>query len=225
MRKRFLGTVLSLALVSCISVMGTLAYLTDRDSVANTFTVGNVNITLDEADVDEDGKYIYNLDGTLADRVDGNEYHLIPGQTYVKDPTVTVKAGSEESYVRMEVEVNCLAELDAIFAPSGANLLEIFNGYDENYWELASTDRDATDNTVTYEFRYINDTGTVEGGAYDIPLKPLFESFTLPGVITGEQLKMIGNNLKINVYGHAIQAATFDNADAAWAAFDQQVNP
>lgn len=220
MRKRFLGTVLSLALVSCISVMGTLAYLTDRDSVANTFTVGNVNIILDEADVDEDGQIIAG-----ADRVKGNEYHLIPGQTYVKDPTVTVKAGSEESYVRMEVEVNCLAELDAIFAPNGADLLDIFNGYDEKYWELVSTDRNTTDNTVTYEFRYINDTGTVEGGAHDIPLKPLFESFTLPGVITGEQLKMIGNNLKINVYGHAIQAATFDNANAAWTAFDQQMNP
>ena len=36
------------------SVAGTMAYLTSNDSVTNTFTVGNVVITLDETNVDND---------------------------------------------------------------------------------------------------------------------------------------------------------------------------
>jgi predicted ribosomally synthesized peptide with SipW-like signal peptide len=96
--------ILCVVLLVAGSVMATLAYLTDSDEVKNTVTVGKVDITVDESEVTPDGEPV---DG--ADRVDGNEYHLIPGQSYVKDPTMTVKKGSEESYVRMLVSVNCLS--------------------------------------------------------------------------------------------------------------------
>ena len=46
---------ISVVILVFASVMGTLAYLSDTDEVVNTFTVGNVDITLDEADVDENG--------------------------------------------------------------------------------------------------------------------------------------------------------------------------
>ena len=42
-------------LLVAASVMGTLAYLTSTDTVTNTFTVGNVQIKLDEAKVNEEG--------------------------------------------------------------------------------------------------------------------------------------------------------------------------
>ena len=67
------------------SVLGTLAYLTSQDTVVNTFTVGQVDIKLDEAKVDENGEEIQG-----ADRVKTNNYHLVPGMTYTKDPTMTV---------------------------------------------------------------------------------------------------------------------------------------
>ena len=38
------------------SVFGTVAYMTSKDQVKNTFTVGKVAINLDEAKVTEDGK-------------------------------------------------------------------------------------------------------------------------------------------------------------------------
>ena len=47
--------ILAVVAVVVASVLGTLAYLTDRSSVENTFTVGNVDIKLDEAVIDEDG--------------------------------------------------------------------------------------------------------------------------------------------------------------------------
>lgn len=196
------------------SVMGTLAYLTDRQAVVNTFTVGNVDITVDEAPVTPDGEVIPG-----EDRVEGNDYHLIPGQSYTKDPTMTVKAGSEESYVRMMVTINCISELRAIF---GAGFLphEYITGKDSNIWVYEDTVENG-DNTVTYEFRYYKPVDAFEA-TEDVVLEPLFTSFTIPGSLTGEQLKTIAN-LEIRVEGHAIQTATFNSAAAAWVAFDAQI--
>lgn len=219
MKKRSLLVLCSLLLLAAVSAMGTLAYLTDTDHAVNTFTVGQVDITLDEAAVDKNGELILDEEGNPVERVKGNEYHLIPGQTYIKDPTVTVKADSEESYIRMKVTINCLAELDTIFAPEGADLTAVFGGYDPEIWIYAGEVRDADANTITYEFRYKE---VVEGGEEDVVLEPLFVTFTLPGEITGEELKTI-QDLTITVYGHAIQAAGFTEEDTAWAAFDKQV--
>lgn len=52
--KALLLTLCAVLLVAA-SVMGTMAYLTSTDKVENTFTVGNVKITLDEAKVNTDG--------------------------------------------------------------------------------------------------------------------------------------------------------------------------
>ncbi len=196
------------------SVMGTLAYLTDRQAVVNTFTVGNVDITVDEAPVTPDGEVIPG-----EDRVEGNDYHLIPGQTYTKDPTMTVKKGSEESYVRMMVTINCISQLRGIFG-DGFLPHEYIDGKDDSIWVYNSTVENG-DNTVTYEFRYYKTVDAFEA-TEDIVLEPLFTSFTIPGELTGEQLATIAD-LEIRVEGHAIQTASFDNADAAWTAFGAQI--
>lgn len=98
------------ALLVAASVFGTLAYLTSTDEVVNTFTVGKVELKLDEAAVKEDGTYADAEKGHDA-RVDGNDYHLLPGHTYIKDPTVTVIKDSEDAYVRMIVEVKNIDQL------------------------------------------------------------------------------------------------------------------
>ena len=101
--KALLLTLCAVLLVAA-SVLGTMAYLTSTDTVTNTFTIGKVEITLDETDVT-------NPNGP---RVKANSYKLMPGTTYTKDPTVTVKAGSEESYVRMKVTFNNATEIIAL---------------------------------------------------------------------------------------------------------------
>lgn len=196
------------------SVMATLAYLTDSQEVVNTFTVGDVDIKVDEAPVTPDGKPVED-----EDRVEGNEYHLIPGQTYTKDPTLTVLKGSEGSYVRMMVTMNCISELRAIF---GQDFLphEFFEGRDSNIWVYENTVENG-DNTVTCEFRYYTTVDAFEA-TEDIVLAPLFTSFTIPGEMTGEQLATIAD-LEIRVEGHAIQTLSFETDDAAWAAFDAQM--
>lgn len=66
------------------SVAATVAYLTDTtDTVTNTFTVGKVDIDLTETP---------NQGTTWSAK-------LIPGESYAKDPVVTVKADSERCWL------------------------------------------------------------------------------------------------------------------------------
>ena len=208
--KKKLMTVLALVLVVAMSVAGTYAYLTSTDEVVNTFTVGNVAITLDEAKA--------NLDGTLVDganRVKANSYKLLPGHTYAKDPTVTVLKGSENSYVKMTVTFSNAAQLDAIFDPNGATLTSIFNGYDSTNWIYKGNTEDTANNTRTYEFWYKD---TVDALNEAVVLDALFDSITVPGNITNEQLDSI-KGMTITVNAYAIQADGLDTPEAAWAAF------
>ena len=207
-KKAMLMTLCAIILVVA-TVFGTMAYLTSTDEVVNTFTVGNVAIKLDEAPVDGNGK------ATTGDRVKENSYKLLPGHTYNKDPMVTLLAGSETSYVKMTVTFSKANELDAIFAPSGADLTSIFNGYDSANWIAKGNTKDATANTRTYEFWYKEAVGAPTA---DVALDALFDSITVPGTITKEQLDTI-KGMTITVNAYAIQADGFANADAAWAEF------
>ena len=70
--------VLALVMSLTLATTGTLAFLTDRDSDANVFTMGNVEIDLTE------------------DFVDGSE--LIPGKVITKKPVIT-NTGKTEAWV------------------------------------------------------------------------------------------------------------------------------
>lgn len=209
-RSKALLLTLCAVLLVAATIFGTMAYLTSTDTVTNTFTVGKVNIKLDEAKANPDGTLVEG-----AERVKANEYKLLPGHTYNKDPMVTVLSGSESSYVKMTVTFSKANELDAIFAPDGADMLKIFNGYDAANWIAKGNTKDATANTRTYEFWYKE---AVAAPTADVALDALFDSITVPGEITNEQLATI-ERMTITVNAYAIQADGFADAAAAWAAF------
>lgn len=235
MRSKPLIMALSLAAAAAVAVAGTAAFLTDRDTVTNTFTVGKVDITLDETKVNPDGTPV-----SPVERVEANDYHLIPGGEYVKDPTITVKAGSEESYVRMLVELNMYSAVKAIFGSEKLPDLpqNYVEGWNPEVWRCVGMTENG--DTCTLEFRYTEKDAsgnlvdkTIAGVDEDRPLPALFTKVLLPGAITGEQLATLYNDqgdadpsndkqFTISVTAHAIQKATFENADAAWAAFGEQ---
>lgn len=204
--RKILAMACAMALTAAIAVGGTLAYLTSTtDEVVNTFTVGNVAITLDEAKVDpETGAAL--IDGG---RVQANSYKLMPGHTYVKDPTVHVTAGSEDCYVRMFVKIE---NYDTLLEKMGTDALpEEFADWNKDYWACESYVMDG-DNAVL-EFRH---DGIVTDQS-EIPA--LFESITLPGTVTD----LTGlENVKIKVTAEAIQADGFADADAAFNALNTQ---
>lgn len=238
-------------LLVAASVLGTMAYLTDSKDVKNTFTVGNVTITLDEAKVDgngnaidKQGKRVTNL--ADAERVPGNAYKLLPGHTYTKDPTVTVLAPSVESYVRMKVTFNNASQIIAMctdpeFAEDGPTgvenafpLIRMVKFVEANAakWDGIIPDNMVDTKDMLADPKYIdakNDTltyyfyykETVEAPTADVKLATLFDSIKVPEWATGDQLKAL-QGFEINVVAEAIQADGFENADAAWAAFAAQ---
>ena len=219
--KKILTVAICAAFVVCAVIGGTIAYLQDTESVENTFTVGRIGITLDEAKVNTDGEPTdeENNPVSLADapRVYGNEYKLIPGHSYTKDPTVHVDADSEECYVRMLVTVNNQEVLDGIFAGSGSagDLTSIFTGYDPSKWELVNAHPHIEHDERVYEFRYYT---KLPASAEVQNLEPLFDGFTLPKFITGDHLGQL-KDFRIKVEAHAIQADGFADAAEAWDAF------
>ena len=238
--KALLLTLCAVLLIAA-SVLGTMAYLTSSAEVKNTFTVGKVEIKLDEAKVTADGKPV-----EPAQRVQQNEYKLMPGLTYTKDPTVTVLNGSDAAYVRMKVTFNNAAEIIALctdpeFAgdgPTGVEnafpLIRMVNFVEANAakWDgiipdnMVDTEEmladkyyfDAANDTLTYYFYYTETVGAPNG---DVKLPVLFNSITVPEWATGEQLAKL-EGFEINVVAEAIQAGSFANAGAAWAAFAPQ---
>lgn len=240
--KALLLTLCAVLLVAA-SVLGTMAYLTSTAKVENTFTIGKVEIKLDEAKVTADG---IPVEG--AARVTANSYKLMPGNTYTKDPTVTVKAGSEESYVRMKVTFNNATKIIALctdpeFAgdgPTGVEnafpLIRMVKFVEANAakWDGIIPDNmvetedmladakyfvhDAATDTLTYYFYYTDTVGAPDG---DVVLPVLFDTIKVPEWVTGEQLKAL-NDFRITVVAEAIQAGSFANADKAWEAFAPQ---
>lgn len=217
MKKKLLIMSVAMVLVCAFAVGMTIAYLTSTDEVVNTFTVGNVQIELDEAKVDVYGNLVVDSEtGSPVPRIKDNSYKLIPGHTYTKDPTVTVLEGSEESYIKMTVTVTKSDVLDTIFAPNGAQLTEIFTGFGSN-WEYKSNTEDNENKTRTYEFWYKE---TVDARENAEELEPLFTSIVVPDFITGDQLAEL-QTMKITVNAYAIQADGFTTPEAAWEAFAQ----
>ena len=246
-RKVLALTLCAIALVGA-SVMGTMAYLTDNDTVTNTFTVGNVDIMLDEAKVDEYGHAVDNSnnpikngddyiapdavdDNTSVVRVESNSYKLLPGHTYIKDPTVTVVAGSEDAYVRMLVEVNDIDKLkDAFPVDKYADwyagevflLQKLVGGWDNSVWTSTSVKTATTGEgesavtSATYEFRYKE---KVDYAATATELEPLFTYIDVPGELNNAEIAKL-NEVEITVKAHAIQFDGFANADEAWGNFD-----
>ena len=211
MKKKFLVACLCVALAVLTIAGTTLAYLTSQDEVINTFTVGKVEIKLDEAKANADGSLVPD-----AERVKANSYKLIPGHTYNKDPMVTVLKGSESSYIKMTVTFSKAAELDDIFKPNGADLTNIFTGYNAANWIAKGNTEDTTANTRTYEFWYKE---AVAAPTADVALDALFDQIKAPDSLTNSDLNNL-KDLKITVNAYAIQADGFATAEAAWAAFN-----
>lgn len=240
--KKILALLLCAVLLVGATVAGTVAYLTDKDDVTNTFTVGNVQIKLDEAVVDKETGKAPDLTNRTED---GNEeVRMIPGRTIDKDPTVTVLKDSEDCYVRVKVTVD-LSEswtsTDAVMAAWGWDETEGFDKFLEtwagtfagNYlatgnmvgfntvnWNVAVPVADRDAKTITYILNYKTDTnnifkknsGTNKDTDGNMVLEAIFTKVSVPQNLTNAQLALL-EGMEIKVEAHAIQAEGFVAAD------------
>ena len=188
-KTKALMLVLCAVLLVTASVLGTMAYLTSTDQVVNTFTVGKVAITLDEAKVKEDGTPVAG-----AARVTGNAYHLLPGHGYTKDPTVHVQANSEDSFIFVKVE-NGIANYEAgttIAAQIAENGWTALNGVENVYYKTYTKSAEITD-------------------------LPVFGNFTIADhADAADSWNNFSAETKVTVTAYAVQQDGFASAAAAW---------
>lgn len=189
-KTKALMLVLCAVLLVTASVLGTMAYLTSTDKVVNTFTVGKVAITLDEAQVKEDGTPVAG-----AARVKENAYHLLPGHTYTKDPTVHVQANSENSFIFVKVE-NGIARYEAgttIAAQIAANGWTPLEGVANVYYKAYTKSAEITD-------------------------LPVFGNFTIADNANGADGWNDIAEAKVTVTAYAVQTSGFNSETDAWNA-------
>ena len=197
-KTKALMLVLCAVLLVTASVLGTMAYLTSTDKVVNTFTVGKVAITLDEAKVDPDGTAV-----TPAERVKGNAYHLLPGHTYTKDPTVHVQANSEDSFIFVKVE-NGIEKYEAGTEVNPTIAKQIA----DCGWQPLKDDNNVDVKNVYYK--------TYTKSA-EITNLPVFGNFTIANhADAADSWNNFSAETKVTVTAYAVQQDGFASAAAAW---------
>lgn len=132
MKKKIAALVAVAMIFGCV-IGGTIAWLTaNSDTVTNTFTTSGIAIELKETE------------GTLNGQ--DREFKMVPGYTIAKDPTVTVKGGSEDCYLFVKVEkANDLDEYITYTVDIGDNKWKALDGVDGVYYrEVAADSADQT---------------------------------------------------------------------------------
>lgn len=203
MKKKITAIFLCVALVAIAIVGASLAYFTDSKSATNTFTMGNVAITLDETSVAN----------PTGPRVTSNTYDTYPGAVVTKDPTVH-NTGKNAAWIRAKVEVkdwatNCTkyptnADGKKEMEKTLADLLTTGLGAG---WSVV--DVKPVGNDVTFVLMYAD---KLAAGA---DTTAMFEKVNVPtGLQNGQEFGTI------KVTAEAIQTDSFDTWTAAFAAFD-----
>lgn len=216
--RRALLLLASAVLLVSLSVGATLAYLQDAtDAVVNTFTVGSVVIDLDEAKVNVYGEMV-NAEGktkpedeeeaadwVAADRVKKNSYKLLPGHTYVKDPTIHVEGGSEVCWLFVKVFNDMTDIQDAVsihdqMVANGWTLLDGYNIEDDEcvYWH------------ATVDAREVPEDDTLD--------VLVFENFKIKGNadVSNRATSEDEDFNLVTITAYAVQADGFNTAQAAW---------
>ena len=203
-KKSLITMVAAVCLTGVVMVGATLAYLTSTTDVAqNTFTVGKVNIDLDEKTGETDSDFTKETD--WDDATDGK--NMYPGQEVDKRPVVTVKADSSDCWVYVQV--------------SGADELVSRNftiaGWDSSNW--IKTDSTKTLNGI-YKYKK-----KVTKSSADQFLPPVFTNVQYNEKAEGNVDGTVGT---VKVVAAAIQADGIDEAKApeeATAQLSKALNP
>lgn len=193
--RSFRGLVLVLALALIVGVAGgaTFAWLTaETDPVVNTFTYGDINITLEEST--------------------GSDYKIIPGVDIGKDPLVTVKAGSEACWLFVKVDEENWPE----FADGeGENTVRKVNyGIADGWTALTGVEN--------VYYRTIDDAVTADTEFYVLKGNDTYPKgvITVSDTLTKIDIKGLSATPKLSITAYAIQKDGMTDAAAAWAAIN-----
>ena len=214
-KKRFVAILLCVTLVALAAIGATFAYLTDSKTVNNTFTMGNVKITLDETNVND----------PTGDRVTSNAYNVYPGAVVTKDPIVH-NTGKNAAYIRATVNVSNWMNLCAKYYPEFGiayphegyeKSLELLVGTLGEGWSVVGVTAGDTMTIGQFDAKFIlKYDGKLAAGA---DTAAMFQNVTIPAGIDNANADA-GSFSSVKVVAQAMQADGFDTWEAAFAAYD-----
>ena len=213
MKKKLTLVVTCIVLVAAMVIGGTLAYFTDSKTATNTFTMGNVNIKLDETD-------IKNPEG---DRVTSNAYDVYPGEVVTKDPIVH-NTGKNGAYIRATVNVYNWMNLVAAYYPDFKETfpndgykvaLNLLVGELGEGWSVVDVVAGDTFTIGQFDAKFVlKYDGVLAAGA---DTTAMFQTVTIPAGIDNANASSFQS---VKVVAQAIQADGFNTWEAAFAAYD-----
>lgn len=212
--KKSLAVIVSVIVVLCLAIGGTLAWLVDATGpVENTFTYGDIDLKLDETVTDEKGNPVdKDNDGTPDKTTEGNKYEMLPGEEYLKDPAVTVEKGNEKFWLFVK-----LTESGEAVVTKGDGTATSYDFDDFLTYGIADgwTPLQVGDHESVY-FRLVDADTDNQGVTYDV-LKD--NKIAVKGEVTKEMLNGLDKNgqdvananyPKLTVKSYGIQFSGFE---------------
>ena len=175
-------------LIGC-AIGGTVAWLTAKtDPVVNTFTYGDINITLDETT--------------------GSSYKIIPGVDIKKDPKVTVEADSEACYLFVKIKEEnwpTLTETDRTIKKVSYDIVTDWKPL-EGQAGVYYREVDATTANAGVSYYILKGDTTYPNGVV-----------TVSENLTKNEVNSITTQPKLTFTAYAVQKDGIDTAADAWA--------
>ncbi len=203
MKRKVVKAIALCSIIGALAIGGTAAYLTDYGEETNTFTVGKVDIELQEP-------------GWKPEEHD----KIVATEVITKDPKVA-NVGKNDAYVYMEVAIPMkdviTANEDGTRNPQA--MTEMFSFNKSSNWNLMGTKTVGSDKVYLYNYNKVLTAGQ--------STEALFNTVTVANVIEGfvdEQ------QLDIGVHAYAIQSLNTGDqgsdvnaqAKAAWNKYANQ---
>lgn len=225
-KRKTLLLALAACMIAILAVGGTLAYFTAEETVTNTFTVGDVQITLTESEVTADPTEAdpavtealaygyFDADGADARTItnaETQEYEtLLPGATVHKDPMVT-NTGTNDAYIRVKVTHNNVANMKKAANDYYDQLVAVIDGCTTDHTYSATESGDSVTHVLLFTKPLAAD-GTIE----------IFNSIPVPSEYDNTEMDEVFGDLEIKITAEAIQSTGFADAATAFVAFDAQ---
>lgn len=235
MKKKILALMLCVALAAVAIVGGTLAYFTDSKEQTNTFTAGNVRITLDEAKINK-GDYGEAVADETSRTSKAQNYKLFPGMTVTKDPTIKVLSTSESAYVGAKITIQ--GDIYGLIGVSGYDNIDITkyglvsggitsaSTAEQRFdWNGLSMVYENNDCVIYQDANKADKTWTLYVFVKDVQEKGekvvLFDTLTIPDFYGNEEMAKL-DDTTVKVEAFATQAQGFTSCyQAMTEAFDE----
>ena len=194
MKKKITAIALVICLVAVAIVGGSLAYFTDKEEATNTFTAGNVDITLTEPKWVEEKAV------------------LVPTREIAKDPTITVKETSQRAYTFLKVQLSAdfvdllgkYAEAQKIDLTSEAGQKALIGA-----WFKSETGPKIMELNLAKSYVILGVLSPKNPGQS----VTYFDAITVPADVDGDMIKADGT-YEIYLTAYAIQAEGFEGQNA-----------